>query len=106
MSGVEFTLIVVAKAAQTLIEMFQTMSKNKEAAQFLCARISILQEVLNGFPPDNYDRGAVRHIGEVMQECYEIFTKILRRNSINAFLLSMDDKKDIATMGGRLDACI
>ena len=65
-----------------------------------------VQEVLNGFPPDNYDRGAVRHIGEVMQECYEIFTKILRRNSINAFLLSMDDKKDIATMGGRLDACI
>ena len=41
-----------------------------------------------------------------MQDSYEIFQKILRRNTIKAFLLSLEDKNDIDTMGGRLDACI
>ena len=41
-----------------------------------------------------------------MTDSYEIFQKILRRNTIEAFHLSLEDKNDIDMMGGRLDDCI
>ena len=58
----EFGLFVAEQLAITLIDMFNTMSRNKETAEFLCARIRILQGVLSGFHTD-MNQGACNMIG-------------------------------------------
>ena len=58
----EFSLYVAEQLAITLIDMFNAMSRNKETAEFLCARIRILQGVLSGFH-SNLNQNACNMIG-------------------------------------------